>query len=282
MIRCANLTKSFSDKKVLSGIDIDIKRGQIFGLLGPSGAGKTTLIKILTGQLGYDEGSVRILEKDVEELTGEDKKHIGIMMDQFGLYDRLSCYDNLKIFADIYGVPKSGIKETLEMVGLSDDIKKTAANLSKGMRARLSLARVFMHSPEIIFLDEPTSGLDPQTMRQIHNIILEKKKSGCTIFLTTHNMQEAYDLCDTVALLNEGVIVDGGAPEEVCRRYNHQKKIQLHLTSGQDLELVHGSGSAEEIGRLFTEGKIETIHSSEPTLETVFLELTGRKLEEDE
>ena len=101
MIRCANLTKSFSDKKVLSGIDIDIKRGQIFGLLGPSGAGKTTLIKILTGQLGYDEGSVRILEKDVEELTGEDKKHVGIMMNQFGLYDRLSCYDNLKIFADI-------------------------------------------------------------------------------------------------------------------------------------------------------------------------------------
>lgn len=281
MIRCDNVVKSFSGKKVLSGIDLKISDGEIFGLLGPSGAGKTTLIKILTGQLEADNGTVIVLDKEVSKLTGEDNKNIGIMMDQFGVYERLSCYDNLKVFADIYGIKKDKIMETLEMVGLKDDAKTSASNLSKGMRARLCLARVFMHSPKLIFLDEPTSGLDPQTMRQIHKLILDKKKQGCTIFLTTHNMEEAASLCDNVALLNEGVIVDGGSPKEVCRRYNHQKKIVIHLTTGEDLVMSHDIEAAKEISYFLEEGMLETIHSSEPTLETVFLELTGRRLEEE-
>ena len=282
MVRCKDVYKSFSGKAVLAGIDFEISNGEIFGLLGPSGAGKTTLIKILTGQISYDKGSVVVFDKDVSTLSGEDKKRIGIMMDQFGVYERLSCIDNLKVFADIYGVPHGKIKSTLERVGLGDEGAKPASMLSKGMRARLSLARVFVHSPKLIFLDEPTSGLDPQTMRQIHKIILEKKKEGCTVFLTTHNMEEAYRLCDKVALLNEGVIVENGSPEEICRRYNHQKTIKLHLSSGEDVVMPHESGSAERISRLLSDGSIETIHSSEPTLETVFLELTGRRLEEDE
>ena len=281
MIRCDNVFKSFSGKKVLSGIDLKISDGEIFGLLGPSGAGKTTLIKILTGQFEADNGTVIVLDKEVSKLTGEDNKNIGIMMDQFGVYERLSCYDNLKVFADIYGIKKDKIMEILEMVGLKDDAKTSASNLSKGMRARLCLARVFMHSPKLIFLDEPTSGLDPQTMRQIHKLILDKKKQGCTIFLTTHNMEEAASLCDNVALLNEGVIVDGGSPKEVCRRYNHQKKIVIHLTTGEDLVMSHDIEAAKEISYFLEEGMLETIHSSEPTLETVFLELTGRRLEEE-
>ncbi len=279
MIKCKNLVKSFSGNEVISGVSLDIGKGEIFGLLGPSGAGKTTLIKILTGQLDYDAGMVRVMNKDVQDLSGEDKKKIGIMMDQFGVYERLSCIDNLKVFADIYDVPLSRVKEILGEVGLGAAGKKPASNLSKGMRARLQLARVFMHSPKIIFLDEPTSGLDPMTQKQIHKLILEKKKQGCTIFLTTHNMEEAAELCDTVALLNEGVIVDSGSPEETCRRYNHQKKIILHLNAGDDLELPQTKASADEIYNLMKDGMIETIHSSEPNLETVFLELTGRKLE---
>ena len=280
MIRCNNVYKSFSDKNVLSGISFDIPAGTIFGLLGPSGAGKTTLIKIITGQLETDKGNVNILNKNVDKLTGDDKKQIGIMMDQFGVYERLSCADNLKVFADIYGIPKSRINETLKLVGLEDAIKKPASSLSKGMRVRLQLARVFMLSPKIIFLDEPTTGLDPMTQKMVHKIIMEKKKEGCTIFLTTHNMEEAAMLCDTVALLNEGVIVDSGAPEEICRRYNHQKKLMIHLKSGDDLELNHDETAAIEVGQLLEMDCIETIHSSEPTLETVFLELTGRRLEE--
>ena len=282
MISAKGICKSFTDKEVLSGIDLDIKPGKIFGLLGPSGAGKTTLIRIITGQLGFDAGEVRVFAKPVNELTGDDKKKIGIMMDDHGVYDRLSCTDNLKIFADIYGVPYSEIGKALKETGLADSAKKPAMKLSKGMRARLQLARVFMVRPKILFLDEPTSGLDPMTMKYIHKLILDRRDSGCTVFLTTHNMEEAAVLCDEVALLNEGKIVDRGAPSEICRRYNHQKTINIHLKTGEDISLAHGAESAEKISSLIEQGKVETIHSSEPTLETVFIELTGRKLEAEE
>lgn len=282
MITAKNICKRYAEKEVLSGIDLDIKNGTVFGLLGPSGAGKTTLIKIITGQLVFDSGDVNVLGKDVRDLTGADKRHIGIMMDNHGIYERMSCTENLKIFADIYGIPYSEIGKTLKDVGLDESAKKPAAKLSKGMRARLQLARVLMISPKILFLDEPTSGLDPMTMKYIHKLILDQKNRGCTVFLTTHNMEEAASLCDEAALLNDGRIVDRGAPDEICRRYNHQKKISIHLTSGEDIELEHGSGSAKVISSLLEQGKIETIHSSEPTLESVFLELTGRKLESDE
>jgi len=280
MIKCTDIHKRFNGKEVLSGINIEIPDGNIFGLLGPSGAGKTTLIKIITGQLEFEKGSVTILDKNVDELTGSDRRNIGIMMDRFGLYERFSCIDNLKVFADIYGVSYSKIKETLELVGLGDSMKKSASNLSKGMWVRLNLARVFMISPKVIFLDEPTSGLDPQTSKQIRKIILDKKNSGCTVFLTTHNMEEAYELCDTVALLNEGVIAECGNPQEICRKHNHQKRINLHLSSGEDIELGQDEKAAERVFELLKTGRVETIHSSEPTLETVFLELTGKNLQE--
>lgn len=281
MIKCKNVAKSFDDKAVLKGISFDITEGQIFGLLGPSGAGKTTLIKILTGQLSFDGGEVITLDKEIEKLTGEDIRKIGIMMDQFGVYERLSCSDNLKIYADIYGIQYSKIKEILQYVGLGGAEKRSASKLSKGMEARLRLARVFMHSPKLIFLDEPTSGLDPKSMQAIHKLILDKKKDGCTIFLTTHNMEEAAKLCDKVALLNEGEIVEIGKPSDVCLKYNHKKKIILRLTSGEEMELSHDATSAKKIYELMQENTIEAIHSSEPNLETVFLEITGRKLQEE-
>lgn len=282
MIRLHNVHKSFSGREVLKGIEFEINDGEIFGLLGPSGAGKTTLIKILTGQLDFDNGDVSILDKKVSELTGADHKKIGIMMDQFGVYERLSCYENLKIFADIYQIPRDNIKKTLADVGLEKASKTAASNLSKGMRNRLQLARVFMQTPKIIFLDEPTSGLDPATTKAIHRLILEKKAQGCTIFLTTHDMTEATKLCDHVALLNDGNIVEYGSPQEVCRRYNHQNRLKLHFYDGTEEEMPNASDSAERLKELFLAGRIETIHSTEPTLETVFLELTGRKLEENE
>ncbi|MCQ2082388.1 MAG: ABC transporter ATP-binding protein [Lachnospiraceae bacterium] len=281
MIKCKNVAKSFDDKAVLKGISFDITEGQIFGLLGPSGAGKTTLIKILTGQLSFDGGEVITLDKEIEKLTGEDKRKIGIMMDQFGVYERLSCSDNLKIYADIYGIQYSKIKEILQYVGLGGAEKRSASKLSKGMEARLRLARVFMHSPKLIFLDEPTSGLDPKSMQAIHKLILDKKKDGCTIFLTTHNMEEAAKLCDKVALLNEGEIVEIGKPSDICLKYNYKKKIILRLTSGEEMELSHDATSAKKIYELMQENTVEAIHSSEPNLETVFLEITGRKLQEE-
>jgi ABC-2 type transport system ATP-binding protein len=282
MITSKGIFKSFAGKTVLSGIDLDIKSGTVFGLLGPSGAGKTTLIKIITGQLGADSGEVHVFGKNVKDLTGDDKKQIGIMMDDHGVYDRLSVADNLKVFCDIYGIPYSGIGKALEEVGLADSAKKPAAKLSKGMLARLKLARVFLIEPKILFLDEPTSGLDPMTMKYIHRLIKARRDAGCTVFLTTHNMEEATVLCDEVALLNEGKIVERGQPSEICRRYNHKKTIRLHLKSGEDIELEHSGASASALEKLMEQGEIETIHSSEPTLETVFIELTGRRLDADE
>lgn len=251
MIHVANLSKSYHEKKVLEDISFDVKRGSIVGLLGPSGAGKTTMIKILTGQLSYDKGSVRIFNEEARNLTGRDKLRFGIMMDNFGLYERLSCADNLKIFADIYRVPHNRIRPALKRVGLEEANKRSSMNLSKGMRARLQLARVFMHDPDIIFLDEPTSGLDPQSARAVYRIIEEKKNEGTTIFLTTHNMEEAARLCDKVLFLNDGRIAEEGNPIEICRRYEAEGRVHIEPKYGDILEAVFldvtGCAAEEEI-----------------------------------
>ncbi len=280
MISCRNLSKSFGDHKVLDKISFDVPEGIIVGLLGPSGAGKTTLIKILTGQLVFDRGDISVMDKDVTELKGTDRDKFGIMMDNFGLYERFTCKENLQVFADVYHISPSKVTEALRSVGLEDAAKTKASDLSKGMRARLLLARALMHDPKIIFLDEPTSGLDPKSMRGIHKIILEKKKAGCTIFLTTHNMDEAAKLCDEVMLLDDGHIVERGGPDELCRKYNKVKKISVCLDDGSREEFIQDNESAAKITELIRDGRIETIHSKEPTLETVFLELTGKQLEE--
>ena len=272
------ITKSFGEKRVLDDISLDIKKGEILGLLGPSGAGKTTLIKILTGQLSAESGKSVINGVNSQKLSGKDYSGFGIMMDNFGVYERLSCFENLKIFARIYGIGNDRINEALECVGLSGAKKIPALNLSKGMKSRLRLARVFIINPDILFLDEPTSGLDPSTADEIQKMILAEKDKGKTIFLTTHTMTEAEKLCDNVALLNEGRIVEYGRPDDICRRYNHQKKLKIHLTDGTDTEIPHDKNAAEIVCEHIKSGRAETIHTTEPDLETVFMELTGKEL----
>lgn len=272
------ITKVFNDKKVLDNISLQINKGEIFGLLGPSGAGKTTLIKILTGQLKAENGNSIINGVDSQKLTGKDYSGFGIMMDNFGVYERLSCFDNLKIFARIYNIGNDKINEALDSVGLANAKKTPASSLSKGMKSRLRLARVFMINPQILFLDEPTSGLDPVTSDEIQKMILAEKEKGKTIFLTTHTMTEAEKLCDNIALLNEGNIVEYGNPKEICRRYNHQKKIIIHLADGSDMEILQDEKAADIISELLKNKKAETIHTTEPNLETVFMELTGKEL----
>ena len=279
MIQAMNISKSFNGKKVLDKITMEARDGEIFGLLGPSGAGKTTLIRVLTGQLQFEEGDAFVMGKSVKELKGKDKKQFGIMMDDFGLYDRLTCYQNLRVFADVYGVNDEDIYEVLKEVRLEGAEKKEASKLSKGMKERLRLARAFLHRPKVLFLDEPTSGLDPQTANEIHDMILKRKNDGCIIFLTTHNMHEAEKLCDRLVLLNDGHIVEEGAPQELCLRYDHQKRIQVVMKDGRTRDYSFDEKSGEEIGNIIGSGNVLTIHSKEPTLETVFMELTGRRLE---
>ena len=278
-ISIKNVKHYFGEKEVLKGINLDIKAGEIFGLLGPSGAGKTTLINLLTGQIKHTEGEIEVSGKNIVDFKGTDYQKIGIMMDSFGLYDRLNCYDNLKFFCKINGVSEKKIGEVMELVSLKGAEKTLAMILAKGMRSRLLLARVLLGSPEILFLDEPTSGLDPATTESIHQLIREEREKGTTIFLTTHNMVEAETLCDNIALLNEGKLVEYGCPVEICRKYNHQKKILIHLTDGRDEELSYNEEGAALLQKYMAEEKLETIHSTEPNLETVFMELTGRKFE---
>ncbi|WP_394918340.1 ABC transporter ATP-binding protein [uncultured Robinsoniella sp.] len=273
-----NISKSFNDKCVLDEVNLKIKEGEIFGLLGPSGAGKTTLIKILTGQLKPDRGEGKIFGKSCSRLDREDYKMIGMVLDNSGLYDRLSCYDNMLLPARIYGVDKKRIEELLKRVGLEDAAKKAVEKLSKGMRQRLVLARAMLHSPKLLFLDEPTSGLDPAVTQTIHGLLQELKQEGTTIFLTTHNMDEAYRLCDHVALLNDGRIVEYGVPEELCRKYNTQNIITILCKDKSMVKLKNTRENADKIMGYFQDECVESIHSSEPNLETVFVELTGRRL----
>lgn len=280
VIKIRNLNHRFGEKKVLNGINLTVGKGEIFGLLGPSGAGKTTLMKIITGQLKQTEGSAALFGKDTCLLNGKDYMKIGMMMDNLGLYERMNCYDNLLFLAGLNDLPKENIEKALKMVGLQEAKKTQVSNLSKGMKSRLALARACLSDPDILFLDEPTSGLDPMTSSAIHSLILQEKERGTTIFLTTHNMAEAEKLCDNIALLNEGKIVEYGTPKEICRKYNHQKKILLHLYNGTDVTLPHDKNGVGVMLEYMEKEQIETIHTTEPNLETVFMELTGRKLNE--
>lgn len=279
-IEISQVTHCFGEKKVLNEITLSVERGEIIGLLGPSGAGKTTLIKILTGQLAATSGSVRLGGQDIEKTQQSAYCQIGMMMDTFGFYERLTCYDNLKLCAGLYRIGDDRITEVLRWVGLYEDRKCSVQKLSKGMKGRLALARAVLHRPAYVFLDEPTSGLDPATTRQIHEMILHLQQEGTTIFLTTHNMNEAEKLCKHVALLHEGNIVEYGEPQEINRRYNHTNRFMVRLYDGLNLELPYTEEAAEEICGYLRRRQIETIHSTEPDLESVFLELTGRGLED--
>lgn len=287
-IELSGIHHKFGENEVLKGIDLKVYQGEIFGLLGPSGAGKTTLIKIMAGRLLPTAGQAFLLgEKSgisaggllsTGNRTPDRRKQVGMMMDDFGLYERLSCVDNLAVFADLYGISRKEVKEILEGVDLWKARKRPAAELSRGMRTRLSLARAILAKPTLIFLDEPTTGLDPGTATEIHSLIRREKERGATVFLTTHNMEEASKLCDHVALLNEGSIVEYGKPGEICRRYNHHHKIRIRFYNGEYEEISGDGSEADKIADYFRRGMIETIHSTEPDLETVFMELTGRGL----
>lgn len=280
IIELNNIYHSYNEKEVLKGISLTVKKGEIIGLLGPSGAGKTTLVNILTGQLSQTAGIGRVLGDDTKHISDKTKTQIGIMMDSFGLYQRLTVYDNMQLFAEIYKVDKKKIEETLKKVDLYNARKTTISNLSKGMRNRLNMARALLRESPLLFLDEPTSGLDPATTDFIHEMLLEMKKVGITIFLTTHNMHEASKLCDNIALLNQGEIIEYGNPEDICRRHNKQNQFTIVLQDGETIVLPNTPESGEEIGNLIKNKNVKSIHSSEPTLEDVFLKLTGKKLDE--
>ena len=277
VIKMQNLKKNFGDKTVLNDISCTITENEIFGLLGPSGAGKTTIINILTGQIKKTEGEAMVFGENTDNLSDGAYSSIGTVLDVAGLFERLTCYQNLAVFADIHNIKKKEIPEVLEKVNLLSEAKTKAYKLSKGMRQRLVIARAVLHKPKLLFLDEPTSGLDPANALEIHTLIASLREQGATVFLTTHRMDEAMKLCDNIALLNNGVIMEYGAPDVVCRKYNSLDTIEILLKDGSKVTLPNNAESADEIAGYFKTGQVETIHSSEPDLEAVFLSVTDKK-----
>ncbi|MGO3375028.1 ABC transporter ATP-binding protein [Brochothrix thermosphacta] len=274
-----HIAKEFGNRTALKDISINIKRGEILGFLGPSGAGKTTTIKILTGQLKQTSGTAILLGKDTREINESIYEQIGIVTDNSGLYEKLSVYDNLHYFAKLLNVETKRIDQVLQRVGLLEDKKKPTGKLSKGMKQRLVLARAILHQPKMLFLDEPTSGLDPSTASEIHELLLELRDQGTAIFLTTHNMEEATKLCDNVALLFQGEIVESGKPKEVCLKYNTSKAYKVLLNDGTQVELQNTKEDMQKLTNWLSADEVMTLHSTEPTLETVFLTVTGRELQ---
>ena len=278
VIEVRDLVKQFKNQTALNHLDFSVESGEIFGFLGPSGAGKTTTIKILTGQLLASSGETKLLGIATDALTQDIHQEVGIVTDNSGLYENVSVYRNMKFFADLLKVDKKRIDFLLERVGLAQDKKKLARRLSKGMRQRLVLARALLHSPKVLFLDEPTSGLDPATAQAIHKLLKEVQAEGTTIFLTTHNMEEATKLCDRVALLNDGKIVSLDTPRNTCLNFKRERKLEVGLKDKSQVVINQDPAGIAQLNEWLSQDLVETIHSNEPTLEEVFIAKTGREL----
>ncbi|MBF0936396.1 MULTISPECIES: ABC transporter ATP-binding protein [Abiotrophia] len=278
VIEVRDLVKQFKNQTALNHLDFSVESGEIFGFLGPSGAGKTTTIKILTGQLLASSGETKLLGIATDALTQDIYQEVGIVTDNSGLYENVSVYRNMKFFADLLKVDKKRIDFLLERVGLAQDKKKLARRLSKGMRQRLVLARALLHSPKVLFLDEPTSGLDPATAQAIHKLLKEVQAEGTTIFLTTHNMEEATKLCDRVALLNDGKIVSLDTPRNTCLNFKRERKLEVGLKDKSQVVINQDPAGIAQLNEWLSQDLVETIHSNEPTLEEVFIAKTGREL----
>ncbi|MDY4511077.1 ABC transporter ATP-binding protein [Streptococcus hyovaginalis] len=267
-IEVTQLSKSFNGSLALDNISFSLDKGQIFGFLGPSGAGKTTTINILTGQLRADSGGATIFGKDVSSLTKHDFKRIGIMSDVVGFYDKMSVEDNLLFFAKFHRVPIEVVYDFLDKLDLYKDRKKKAEALSVGMKQRLLLIRAILHQPDIVFLDEPTSGMDPTLEQKVHDILIDLKKKGTTIFLTTHNMLEASKICDRITILHKGQIVENGSPSDIIARHSKQDAIELTYASGKKIMV------AKSNVKDYLDHDIVSMHTYETSLETIFIKLT--------
>lgn len=278
LIEVKDLSKAFGNKVALNKINFAIKRGEIFGFLGPSGAGKTTLVKILTAQLSATSGSVKVFNRDVSSLhQPSEMKRIGILTDNSGLYEKLTIYDNLLLFTQLYDIDARRIDEVLQDVNLTDDKKTTVEKLSKGMKQRVTLARALLHKPELLFLDEPTSALDPANKKHIHEALRKLNEAGTSIFLSTHDMEEAETLCDRLAFLFNGDIIEVNTPQNI--RVNHSNNtMSISLANGESITVTKDESGVNNVLNYFKNNEVVTIHSNEPTLGEIFIKLTGRSL----
>lgn len=277
-IKVKSLVKMFANQVALEDVNFTVKKGETFGFLGPSGSGKTTTIKILTGQLAPTDGVVSVFGVPISEINGSSyRKRIGVLTDNSSLYSRLSIFDNLKLYCSLYEIPLLRINEVLKMVNLENEQRKVVSKLSKGMLQRVILARTFLHKPELLFLDEPTSALDPVNSQHIYKGLRELNENGTTIFLTTHDMNEAELLCDRVAFLNRGKVRLLDEPKKLRQSFSNAT-VTVELSDARKVVLDKGAEGAEELYRYMASNQVVSMNSNEPTLGDIFRDVTGREL----
>jgi fluoroquinolone transport system ATP-binding protein len=283
MIDVDQLTFTYAkaNAPAVSGLSFAVPRGEIFGFLGPSGAGKSTTQKILIGLLKGYQGRICVLGKDLAGWKSDYYEQIGVSFELPNHFLRLTALENLAYFGSLYSRPTQSPQTLLELVGLGEDGKMLVSQFSKGMKHRLNLARALLHDPELLFLDEPTSGLDPLNARRIKDLIKAQQDAGKTVFLTTHNMTVAEELCDRVAFIMDGQIRLIDSPRALKLRYGAPTvRVEYQASSHVAREefALTGLGDNNAFLNLLRAGKVQTIHTQEATLEDIFITVTGRSL----
>ena len=283
MIQVRELTFTYpgSARPALKQLSFSVERGEILGFLGPSGAGKSTTQKILIGLLKDYQGDVSVFGQDLRSWRSEYYERIGVSFELPNHYLKLTALENLNYFRSLYDGETEDPNHLLDMVGLGDDGALRVSQFSKGMKNRLNFARSLLNKPELVFFDEPTTGLDPVSARRIKDIILEKKRDGRTIFLTTHDMVAATELCDHVAFIIEGEVKLIDSPRNLMLTHGARKvRVEYQVDHGVEQQEfpMEDLGRNEDFLRLLRTDSVQTIHTEEATLEKVFIEVTGRRL----
>lgn len=284
MISVKNLYHSYTNDDVfaVSDVNFEISKGEVFGFLGPSGAGKSTTQGVLTGLLPLQKGEVMVAGYDMKKRKREMFNKIGVSFEQSNVYNKLTAIENLEFYKKLFDVPTMDPMVLLQMVGLDEVANKKAGTFSKGMKHRLTFIRSMLNHPELWFLDEPTTGLDPAISRQIIDIVKQKKAEGTTVFLTTHNMQVADELCDRIAFIIDGEIKLIDSPRNLKLQFGEKLVIVEHILDGKTKREQFSLLNHEDLAKLnviMQTGKVEMMHTKEATLEEIFIKVTGRGLE---
>jgi fluoroquinolone transport system ATP-binding protein len=284
MITVNNLSYTYvkAQRPAVNNLSFSVKPGEIFGFLGPSGAGKSTTQKILIGLLRDYQGSVTIFDKKLEDWGSDYYERIGVAFEVPNLFLKLTALENLTYFGALYQQIAVQPEELLAMVGLEEDGNTPVGQYSKGMKNRLNVARSLLHGPELLFLDEPTSGMDPVNARKIKDLVFAQRQAGKTIFLTTHNMNIAEELCDRVAFIVDGKIDLVDTPRELKLRYGQRRVlVEYGLNSHTERQefALQDLGSNPAFLDLLSRQDVQTIHTQEASLEEIFIKVTGRGLQ---
>jgi ABC-2 type transport system ATP-binding protein len=300
-IEAGHLVRKFGAVTAVDDISLNVKEGAIFGFLGPNGAGKTTTIRLLTGVLTPDAGIVKINGTDIHRHPLEAKMQMGVIPESSTVYGDLSAEQNLHLSGKMYGMPRAlreeRIEELLSGMGLAEKRRIPVRSFSKGMKQRVSIACAIIHRPRVLFLDEPTSGLDVQSRRLVIETIRQMNEQGSTIFLTTHNIEEANTLCQTVCIINKGQIVAQDSPERLKKMFDTTQSVEVSFDRAVTRELFADPAivRAEPCGdkwRLYTDNPgrvlkyfvaraageqigITSLVTSGPSLEEAFVQITG-------